>query len=324
MLGRELKNAVDAADKRAQYDARAKRLLGQKIVLAHILVRTVEEFYGMNPEEVVPLIEGEPKIGRVPVEPGLTNRNAQKVGERIVGFSQENEEINEGLARFDIIFYVRMRDGLSQMIINIEAQKSEPSDYDLLNRGIFYVSRMISSQKERDFAGRNYDDMKPVYSVWVCMNMKENSLSHIRLTEEALFGRQAWKGNLGLFNIVMIGLTADLPDKTEEQELHRLLVTLLSDVLTPEEKLNIMESEYQMNVGKEMEGDVREMCNLSEGIYEKGLAIGESRGITIGEARGESKGEAKAYLTLLREGILTIQDVAQRLGISEEEVQKML
>lgn len=44
-----------------------------------------------------------------------------------------------------------MRDRLSQIIINVEAQKDEPNGYDILNRAIFYVSRMISSQKERDF-----------------------------------------------------------------------------------------------------------------------------------------------------------------------------
>ena len=37
-------NAVAAADSKAQYDACAKRLVGQKIILAHIMVRTFEEF----------------------------------------------------------------------------------------------------------------------------------------------------------------------------------------------------------------------------------------------------------------------------------------
>ena len=40
-------------------------------------------------------------------------------GKRIVGLNTENSEINEGLIRFDIIFYVRMKDGLSKIIINI-------------------------------------------------------------------------------------------------------------------------------------------------------------------------------------------------------------
>ena len=45
----------------------------QKNILAHILVKTVDEFKEMKPEDAVMYIEGEPKIGIVPVEPGLTN-----------------------------------------------------------------------------------------------------------------------------------------------------------------------------------------------------------------------------------------------------------
>ena len=46
----------------------------------------------------------------VPVEPGLTNVEKEENGQRIVGMNTENAEINEGLIRFDIIFYVRMKD----------------------------------------------------------------------------------------------------------------------------------------------------------------------------------------------------------------------
>ena len=49
-----------------------------------------------------------------------------------------SQEINEGLARFDIVFYVRTKDGLSQIIINVEAQKDEPGEYEILNRAISY------------------------------------------------------------------------------------------------------------------------------------------------------------------------------------------
>ena len=61
-MNTELKNAIASTDKDAQYDASAKRLLGQKHILAHILVKTVPEFMGMNPKDIVPLIEGEPVL----------------------------------------------------------------------------------------------------------------------------------------------------------------------------------------------------------------------------------------------------------------------
>ena len=109
-MNTELKNAVEATDKEAMYDASAKRLLGQKIILAHILVKTVDEFWGMTPVDAASLIEGNPYISSVPVEPGLTNTTGNQEGKRIVGFNSENSELNEGLIRFDIVFYVRMKD----------------------------------------------------------------------------------------------------------------------------------------------------------------------------------------------------------------------
>ena len=38
-------------------------------------------------------------------------------------------ETKEGAIRFDIIFYVRMKDGISQIIVNIEAQKNSSPGY---------------------------------------------------------------------------------------------------------------------------------------------------------------------------------------------------
>ena len=80
-MNTEMKNAIEAADAKAQYDACAKRPLGQKSILAHILVRTVKEFRNMDPRDVEEYIEGEPYISSVPVEPGLTNRIENRAGQ---------------------------------------------------------------------------------------------------------------------------------------------------------------------------------------------------------------------------------------------------
>ena len=264
----EIKNAVSAADQDAQYDDKAKRLLGNKIILAHILVKTVDEFKGMNPKEVVSYIEGEPLIGVVPVEPGLTNAGKEENGQRIVGMNTENAEINEGLVRFDIIFYVRMKDGISQVIVNLEAQKDEPTSYHILNRAVFYVSRLVSSQKERDFVKTNYNDIKRVFSIWVCMNMDENSMDYVHLTDDKLLGSYPWKGGLDLLNIVLIGIANELPEHDDKYELHRLLSTLLSAELTVDEKLGIIKTEYSIPVDEKLRKDMSAMCNLSQGIRE--------------------------------------------------------
>lgn len=308
-MNTEIANAVNAAGDKAQYDTRVKRLLAQKSILAHILVKTVDEFKGMKPEDVVKYIEGEPSISVVPVEPGLANmEKPDAAGQRIVGLNTENAEINEGLVRFDIIFYVRMKNGLSQIIVNIEAQKDEPTEYKILNRAIFYVSRLISLQKERDFVNTNYDDIKQVFSIWICMNMDDNSLSHIHLTKDELLKPCNWKGNLDLLNIVLIGITNEIPEHDEKYEMHRLIGALLSSELKEQEKLDIIEHEYNIPISQEFREDVRIMCNLSTGIEERATE------------RATEKTSEKFILNMYKKGYTLdqIADVAET-GVDEVE-----
>ena len=309
-MNTEIANAVNAAGDKAQYDTRVKRLLAQKSILAHILVKTVDEFKGMKPEDVVKYIEGEPSISVVPVEPGLANmEKPDATGQRIVGLNTENAEINEGLVRFDIIFYVRMpsivgrKNGLSQIIVNIEAQKDEPTEYKILNRAIFYVSRLISSQKERDFVNTNYDDIKQVFSIWICMNMDDNSLSHIHLTKDEMLKPCDWKGNLDLLNIVLIGITNEIPEHDEKYEMHRLIGALLSSELKEQEKLDIIEHEYNIPISQEFREDVSIMCNLSQGIEDKAIA--------------------KIVMNMYKIGY-TPNQIADAVGVSVDEVEAII
>ena len=310
-MNTELKSAVMATDRDAQYDNSAKRLIAHKIILARILVKTVEEFKGMDPLEVAALIEGLPYISAVPVEPGLTNEVHFQNGQRLVGFNTENQELNEGLVRFDIVFYVRMKDGLSQIIINVEAQKDEPGEYEILNRAVFYVSRLVSSQKERDFENSSYDDIKSVYSIWICMNMEENTMSHIHLTKEDLIGSYEWKGNLDLLNIIMIGLAKELPEHDETYELHRLLGALLSRELTVDEKLDIIGKEYDIPLEENFRKDMSTMCNLSQGVKEEGIAI------------GRAEGEAGLITKMYKNG-LSIELIASATDKTIEEVKTII
>ena len=310
-MNTELKSAVMATDRDAQYDNSAKRLIAHKIILARILVKTVEEFKGMDPLEVAVLIEGLPYISAVPVEPGLTNAVHFQNGQRLVGFNTENQELNEGLVRFDIVFYVRMKDGLSQIIINVEAQKDEPGEYEILNRAVFYVSRLVSSQKERDFENSSYDDIKSVYSIWICMNMEENTMSHIHLTKEDLIGSYEWKGNLDLLNIIMIGLAKELPEHDETYELHRLLGALLSRELTIDEKLDIIGNEYDIPLEENFRKDMSTMCNLSQGVKEEGIAI------------GRAEGEAGLITKMYKNG-LSIELIASATDKTIEEVKTII
>lgn len=102
-------------------------------------------------------------------------------------------------------------------------------------------------------------------------------MDYIHLTNDNRLGSYQWRGRLDLLNIVLIGIANEIPENDEKYELHRLLGTLLSMELSAVEKLGIIETEYRIPIDDRMREDVRVMCNLSQGILERGEAIGEAR-----------------------------------------------
>ena len=62
-------------------------------------------------------------------------------------------------------------------------------------------------------------------------------------------------------------------------------------------------------------GGLKNMCE----VLDRAEARGEERGISIGEARGELKGAVRAYLDVK----VPIEEIAKKLNISVEEVQKI-
>ncbi len=53
------------------------------------------------------------------------------------------------------------------------------------------------------------------------------------------------------------------------------------------------QNEFNIRMSEEIDGRVDTVCNLSEGIYNRGILEGEKRGLKKGERRGLKKGEIK-------------------------------
>ncbi|MCD8006136.1 MAG: Rpn family recombination-promoting nuclease/putative transposase [Oscillospiraceae bacterium] len=270
-----LKNTLMMTEEMStQYDTLAKNILSRRSVLSHILKATVEDLHDIPPEEIESLIEDEIYVGNVPVDAGFTNAVN---GDRVVGLNTVQAEQFEGMIVYDIVFYVRIGDERSKIIINIEAQKDEPSGYNILNRAIFYVSRLISSQKERDFTGRNFDDLSRVYSIWICMNMDKCIWNHYHLTNDEILGGYDWKGKPDMLNIVLLGLPMELPPQDEKFKLHRMLSALFAEGLKSSERINVLENEYSIPAVHEFGEELNAMCNLGQGVYERGEERGRQR-----------------------------------------------
>lgn len=93
-------------------------------------------------------------------------------------------------------------------------------------------------------------------------------MSHIHLVKDDMLGEYNWKGNINLINIILIGITNELPAVDKKYELHRLISTLLSNQLKPNEKFEIIEKEYGIPLTEDLRKDVNVMCNLSQGIVD--------------------------------------------------------
>lgn len=279
----QISRKIDITDKKAEYDENVKYLLSEKIILAHILVYAVKEYFGMKPEDVAELIEGMPQVSKVAVNPGESNMP------EIIGDNVEDATPNEGKVTYDIRFRALApeRDALMQLIIDVEAQKDYYPGYDLLTRGIYYGARMISAQKGAEFLEDDYDKIKKVYSIWICMNAPsyaENTITEYGIQKRSIAGEfPENKGRYDLMSVIMICLSKKVAQAGDNTKLQRLLGTLLASEMTKAEKKDIIESEYGIPMNQEIERRVNTMCNLSEAIEKRGIEQGIERGIVRGE-----------------------------------------
>ena len=80
----------------------------------------------------------------------------------------------------------------------------------------------------------------------------------------------------------------------------------------------VLEAEYQIPIENGIGEDVRTMCNLSEGIEEKGIANGMEQGLAQGRKEGREEGreqgqeaaEKKIILNMSRKGFTSEQIAA--------------
>ena len=264
-----LTKTITAAEAKAAMDTQAKKLLASKSVLAYILSRLLPDFHGLSIEEIASLIEDDIYVDQVPVDPGLTNIQSEGDHGLIMGLNTEQSEINEGLIRFDILFYVRIKDQISRILINLEAQNSSHTGYSFFKRAMFYHGRMISSQKERIFVGDHYDEILPAYSIWIFMNEGEDAITeYSSYVPNYILGKKDWTDESPKGGLIMIGLDKDREADREEEKLNRFLKTIFSAKLKPSQKFNIIEDEFNIPVSPQLKDEVNKMLGLGDMLVE--------------------------------------------------------
>jgi predicted transposase/invertase (TIGR01784 family) len=303
---------IEATQEKAAYDAACKRLLANKNILAWLMKSCLEEYQNCEIKEIaMKYIEGDPQVAQMALYPD------EIYTEQVIGLTTEDKSLREGTVTYDIRFTANVPTTGEpiKLIINVEAQNDFYPGYPLVKRGLYYCSRMISSQYETEFTATHYEKIKKVYSIWICMNPpkeRQNTITRYQLTEENIVGKiKEKKANYDLMTVIMVCLGNE--NKENHKGILRLLEVLLSNEKQANEKKKILSEDFEIAMTKILEKEVQEMCNLSKGVEERGIEKGKIEG------RTEALYEVAAALL----DILDDEMIAQKTGLSIEEVRKI-
>ena len=322
----EIAQNLKVADENAafKYDESARNIVAQKSVLAYILKSALDEYAAYTVQEIAEkFIEGEPELRKTAVHQDHPDRKdgpgMMSGDDRIEGKPTADKSQRDGTVYFDIRFTaVLPSDGsLIEILINCEIQNNDTPGYPIPKRGIYYTARMISSQRGTIFKDQEYGKIKKCVSIWLCedtADARSDTINRYSFTEECLRGDfREKKKDYDLMTVVVLRLGR----KGEESEDNaiRLLSKMFSADISYEDKLDALKNEFKISVGREMSEEVQSVCNLSEGVYNKGY----DSGISAGEMK-----KAKETAYKLQDMELPIEKIAYAVEAGIDTVREWL
>ena len=246
--------------------------------------------------------------------------NAQAMNTQVTkvqGMGNEDISQNEGTVYYDVRFNAiapstEEHENI-RLIINAEAQNRFKLKYPLTKRAVYYGSRLISAQHGTVFTKSDYQKLRKVYSIWICVNPAKkfrNTITRYSLKPETIIGNAVEAPeNYDLINIVMVCLGK--MEEWNDNNLIKFLGVLFQNELSAREKKDILERDFNIPMTEIFESEVDDMCNLSQGVAEEAMQKGIEKGI--------EQGRIHALIELVNDGVLTIEKAAEKAGMSVEE-----
>ena len=118
--------------------------------------------------------------------------------------------------------------------------------------------------------------------------------------------------NYDLISVVIIGLGKKRKKDIKTLPVIDLLRTIFVDKISQHERTLILKNTYNVQLTVEYEKELETMCNLSEGLIEEGISI------------GEKTGAEKLLIELVKDKIISIAEAAKRAGMTEAQFSSML
>lgn len=314
-----LSKDIELTGYKQKLDELCKKLLSNKVILAWIMKSCMKEYKDYEVCEIaLKYIEGTPEVAKVAVhaDENVNINNSNDFSGRIVGLNTEDNTITEGRITYDIRFaaIIPSTEERIKLIINIEAQDDFYPGYPLVKRGFYYGCRLVSSQYGTEFKNSHYEAIKKVYSIWICTNppdYRKNTITRYFMCEENIVGvGKEERLNYDLLNLIMICLGGS--GHKNYYGILKLLDVLFSMNISVMEKKRILQAEFGLEMTEELESEVQDMCDFSDGVEKRGYE------------RGIAEGIVKSIKNLMNTMGYTVEQAMDVLLIPEKEREKYM
>ncbi len=315
----KIADAIDRNKNSKNYDEVCKEILSNKQILAHIMKACVPEYQDVPLSEIPSYIEHDPLLNVSMDEDGLSNGSTN---ECIKGMNTEDHSVSGAEIRYDILFDAKLPNTAENervgLFINVEAQNAEKLQYPLLSRAVYYDCRLVAGQKNRKdgFDHSDFKHLKKVYSIWIIMDAKkeQESIFNVYTIKENCILKEYHfpKEHYDKLSIVIVCPESIYDVNDEDHSFMELLHILFKAKMSAADKKYHLTKNYGIMMTRKIAEEVDEMCNLSQGIKNEGIAEGLTKGRAEGRAEGRCEGKTDAT-------ILNIKNLMESFNIDVDK-----
>ncbi len=225
-------------DRAVRLDASTKKLLSNKMVLAYILKSVLAEYESYPVQEIAgKFIEGEPEVV-----------SSEEDGQD----HPDKEKREDKPQQFDIRFFAITPDSgeRMQIFVNGEGHSHDTPVNSLAERGMIYLSDIISSQYDETFTSREYGKIRKIVSIWIYEDTADYHLDTInvyKIKEKCLRGEYHEDDrnyDLLTVGVILLGQNGE----NSKNDTIRLLSKLFSTHLDYDSKIRALQDEFSINV----------------------------------------------------------------------------
>ena len=277
--------------------------------LAPVLKNIVPEYKNLELEDIEKLITTN---SAVDVNPQMYN-------------SEDFGKGSETVTHYDVLASCALPGGeviCAGFYFDLEMQRESEPEYPVVKRGVYYCCRLVSRQIER-LGKESYNQIKPVYSVWVMLNNIPESLENSIYTLELSGHSNKETANIsgldreaGLIHLSLVYLSEDFRPRENQDS----LISYLQSVFMSEISNSRFNPYYKYS--SKIKEEVDEVMSVRE--------MFEIRGETRGLAQGLAQGKIIGKIDILVEDGYTDEEIIGRLiksktnPLTREDAEKFL